>query len=71
MEFNEKLELCQDLMNQDFGVTKEQAKKIIRDLGIEDVVIAYYHEEIEDAEEEQREKWQREIKMNRDIYGGY
>lgn len=70
MEFKQKLDLCFDLMNKDFGITTEQAKRIVRDMSIEDSVIEYYAEEIEDAEDEQRMRWQEEIRMNPDIYGG-
>lgn len=70
MEFEEKLELCSVLMYEDFGITTEQARKIICDLSIEDDVFEYYHKEIEDEEQEKRERWQEEIRLNSDIYGG-
>lgn len=71
MEFDKKLELCGELMSQDYGITEKQARNIIFDLSIEDAVIEYYQDAIDEAEEEQRERWREEIRNNPDIYGGY
>ena len=51
MEREDKLELCYDLILEDFGIEKEKIERFILDLDIEDTVFGYYKEEIKQAQE--------------------
>jgi len=68
MEFEDELEICCEEMSKDYGISEKTAYRIILDLDIEDTVIKYYSEAIEEAEREQRETWQKEIDDNPDLY---
>lgn len=68
MEREEKLEVCYQQMSEEFGITEKQAFKIVFGLEIEDAVLEYYAESIEQAEENQMEEWEEEIEMNSDLY---
>ena len=68
MEFDEKLDLCEQWLSEDYMIDKHTAHRIIRDLEIEDKVFELYQEELEETEKEKREKWQEEIEQNKDLY---
>ncbi len=70
MEREEKLEVCYQQMSEEFGITEIQAFNIVFGLEIEDAVLEYYAESIEQAEEKQMEAWEEEIEMNSDLYFG-
>lgn len=68
MEFDEKLDLCADLMAEEFCVSSHTAWTIINNLNLEDIMFDYYEDKIREAEEEQEAKWDREIELNPDLY---
>lgn len=68
MDYDDKLDLCADLMGDDFHIPSRTAYSIIINLELEDIVLERYAEEIEEAEREQEAKWEKEIEMNPDLY---
>lgn len=57
MKREDKLELCYDLILEDFGIEKEKIERFIRDLDIEDTVFGYFKEEINAAIEEKQQEY--------------
>lgn len=51
MEYQDKLEVCYYEMYKDYKLTPDQARKIISDLDIEDIVIKYYEDAIKEKED--------------------
>jgi hypothetical protein len=70
MEYSEKLDACQELMSKQFGISSELAGSIIFDLEIEDVVLEYYEEQLEEYEKEKLKNFLEEYEMNKDLYEG-
>lgn len=68
MDFDEKLEICQEEMAKEFGISEDQAKSIILWLDLEDLVIDRYKEKIAEKEQEKQANWELERKLNPDLY---
>ena len=68
MKFDEKLELCEQWLSEDYKIDKHTAHRIILDLNIEDEVFEFYQDLLEETEKEKREKCQEEIEQNKDLY---
>ena len=68
MEFEDKLEVCIDVMMEEFNITRKQADKIIQTLELYDIVFEYCEDAIIEAEKQQEEKWEKERKMNPDLF---
>lgn len=68
MDYEDKLNLCAEMMAEDFNIPSRTAYSIIICLDLEDIVFERYEEEIKEAEEEQMAKWQKEIDDNPDLY---
>ena len=64
MEFDEKVEYCEELLAEDYKIDKHTAHRIIRDLEIEDDVIEAYQEEISEKEKELEEQSERDYEYN-------
>lgn len=64
LDFDKKLDICCKEMAKDYRITETKAWHIIRDLDIEDVVIEYYEEAINEEE-----SWlEQEAEMERKMY---
>lgn len=61
MEDEEKLELCEKYLAEDYKIDKHTIHRIIRDLEIEDVVMEYYKEVLNEVCNEQEEQEQAEF----------
>lgn len=70
MEYKEKLEVCYKAMALNYNISSEIAKKIVLDLEIQELVIDYYQEDIENATTQQENKWENEFEQNPDVFGG-
>lgn len=68
MEFDEKLEICQEEMAKEFGISERQARNIIADLDIEDLIFSRYEDSIKEKEQEKQANWELEKKLNPDLY---
>lgn len=68
MEFDEKLEICQEEMAKEFGISEDEAKSIISDMDIEDLIFSRYEDSIKEKENEKQANWELERKLNPDLY---
>lgn len=44
MSFEEKVKFCAEQMASDYGITQENAEKMILDMDIESIVFKYYED---------------------------
>lgn len=51
MDYEDKLEICYKEFAEEFGITEKQAKRIINNFDLEDIMIEYYRAEIRQAQE--------------------
>lgn len=49
LDCGKKLEICYEQMSLDYNITEKMARRIVVDFAIQEVVIEYYKEAIEEA----------------------
>lgn len=64
MEWSEQVEYCEELLAENYKISKQVAHQIISDLEIEEDVIEAYKEEISEKEKELEEQSERDYEYN-------
>lgn len=70
MDYEEKLEVATKSFAEKYKISEKLAKEIVSDLDIENIILEVFEDDVKEAEENKKAKWEQEIRMNPDIYGG-
>lgn len=68
MDRDDKLRLCEQWLAKDYKIDEHTAHRLISNLDIDDIVLEFFHEELEEAEREYEEKQRADYEYNLKYY---